>query len=360
MNGGKIVASFEVPYMQLLDADGRLTGALPPMADNPREWLAMYRMMVRARLFDAKAVNLQRTGKLGTYPSCLGHEAVHVGVGAALLPEDVVFPVYREIGTKFWRGVTMRDILLYWGGDERGTNYVNTPQDFPFCVPIGSQLPHAAGAALAFQLRGEARCALGFIGDGGTSQGAFYEAINFAGARGLPLVTVVVNNRYAISAPVRLQTACETLAQKGIAAGMRCLQIDGNDLLAVRVAVGEAAGRARRGGGPTLIEALSYRLSDHTTSDDATRYRSADEVAAARALEPMIRIRRFLETRELWNEELEQELRQECTAEIEEAVRQYLATPRQHVDSMFEHVLARLPRGLEAQREEARRFSGRR
>jgi pyruvate dehydrogenase E1 component alpha subunit len=360
MKSGRIVARFEVPYLQLLDADGQLTGALPALADNPREWLAMYRMMVRARLFDTKAVNLQRTGKLGTYPSCLGQEAVHVGVGAALLPQDLVFPVYREIGTKFWRGVAMRDILLYWGGDERGTHYVNTPQDFPFCVPIGSQMPHAAGAALSFQLRGEARCALGYIGDGGTSQGAFYEAINFAGARGLPMIAMVVNNQYAISAPVRVQTACETLAQKGIAAGMNCLQVDGNDLLAVRVAVGEAAERARRGDGPTLIEALSYRLSDHTTSDDATRYRDADEVAVARTREPMIRMRRFLEARALWNEELEQELRAECTAEIEEAVRQYLATPRQSVDTMFEHVLARLPRGLEAQREEARRFSGRR
>lgn len=360
MTEAKIVARFEVPYVQCLDEEGRLTGALPPLADAPNEWLAMYRMMVRARLFDAKAVNLQRTGKLGTYPSCLGQEAVHVGVGAALLPQDVVFPVYREIGTKFWRGVTMRDILLYWGGDERGTQYVNTPQDFPFCVPIATQMAHAAGAAFAFQLRGEARCALGYIGDGGTSQGAFYEAINFAGARRLPMIAMVVNNQYAISAPVRVQTACETLAQKGIAAGLRCVQVDGNDLLAVRATVGEAAERARRGDGPTLIEALTYRLSDHTTSDDATRYRDAAEVAAARTREPMIRMRRLLEARGLWNAELEQALRAECTAEIEEAVREYLATPRQHVDSMFEHVLARMPRALEAQRNEARRYSGRR
>lgn len=360
MNGGSTIASFSVPYLQLLDADGRLTGPLPPLADKPEEWLAMYRMMVRTRLFDTKAVNLQRTGKLGTYPPCLGQEAVHVGVGAALLPQDVVFPVYREIGTKFWRGVTMRDVLLYWGGDERGTDYVNTPQDFPFCVPIASQMPHAAGAALAFKLRGEARCALGYIGDGGTSQGAFYEAINFAGARGLPLVTVVVNNQYAISAPVRVQTACETLAQKGIAAGIRCQQIDGNDLLAVRAAVGEAAERARRGDGPTLIEALTYRLSDHTTSDDASRYRDADEVTAARTREPMVRMRRFLEESKLWSDAQEAAWRAQCSAEIEAAVHEYLATPRQAVDAMFDHVYAHLPRSLEWQREEARRFSGRR
>ena len=360
MNAGPIVASFQVRALSLLQPSGEPSGELPASAGGPAEWLAMYRMMVRARLFDAKAVNLQRTGKLGTYPSCLGQEAVHVGVGAALRPEDLVFPVYREIGTKFWRGVEMKDILLYWGGDERGTNYVESPEDFPFCVPIGSQMPHAAGAALAFQLRGQPRVALGYIGDGGTSQGAFYEAINFAGARRLPMVTMVVNNRYAISAPVSVQTVCATLAQKGIAAGMPCLQIDGNDFLAVRAAVADAAARARDGGGPTLIEALTYRLSDHTTSDDATRYREAAEVEAARAREPLLRARRFLEARGLWNESLEAQLRAECGAEIDAAVQDYLATPRQSVDSLFDHVYARVPRALEAQREEARRFGGRR
>jgi pyruvate dehydrogenase E1 component alpha subunit len=360
MNDRHVVAQFQVPFVQLLDSQGQAAGTLPDFATRPAELLAMYRVMVQARLFDAKAVNLQRTGKLGTYPSCLGHEAVHVGVGAALLPEDVVFPVYREIGTKFWRGIEMKDVLLYWGGDERGTLYVNSPQDFPFCVPIGSQMPQAAGAALAFQLRGEARCALGYIGDGGTSQGAFYEALNFAGARALPLVTVIVNNQYAISAPISTQTACETLAQKGIAAGMRCVQLDGNDLLAVRQVVAEAADRARSGGGPTLIEAMTYRLADHTTSDDASRYRPAAEVAAARALEPMVRTRAFLEARGWWDEGAEQQLRSEWAARIDEAVRQYLATPRQSADSMFEHVYAEPPPGLQQQREQARRFVGRR
>jgi pyruvate dehydrogenase E1 component alpha subunit len=358
MDGGKIVASFEIRYHQYLGPDGHLTAELPPIAAQPKEWLAMYRMMVQARLFDTKAVNLQRTGKLGTYPSCLGHEAVHVGAGAALLPQDVVFSVYREIGTKFWRGIEMKDILLYWGGDERGTAYANSPQDFPFCVPIASQMPHAAGAALAFQLRNEARVALGYIGDGGTSQGAFYEAINFAGARALPMIALVVNNQYAISAPVRVQTSCETLAQKGIAAGMHCVQIDGNDLLAVRAIVGEAAERARTGGGATLIEAMSYRLSDHTTSDDATRYRPTEEVVEARKREPLIRMRKFLEANGLWDDAAEAALRAECTAAVEDAVREYLATPRQSVDSIFDHVFAHPPANLQHQRDDARRFAG--
>ena len=192
-------------------------------------------------------------------------------------PDDVLFTVYREIGIKFWRGVALLDLLLYWGG-ESATNYRHTPQDFPFCIPIGSQMPHAAGAALAMQIRGERRCALVCIGDGGTSQGAFYEAINLAGVKSLPLVCVIINNGWAISVPVRAQTAALTLAQKAIAAGVPALQVDGNDALVVCAAVREAVEGARSGAGPTVIEALTYRLSDHTTSDDASRYRSAQEV----------------------------------------------------------------------------------
>jgi pyruvate dehydrogenase E1 component alpha subunit len=317
----------------------------------------MYRAMVRVRAFDAKAMNLQRTGQLGTYPSCLGHEATHVGVGAAMLPEDTLFTVYREIGTKFWRGVELSDILLYWGGDERGTRYARTPQDFPFCVPIGSQMPQAAGAALAYQIRGEPRCVLAFIGDGGTSQGAFYEAINFAGARALPLVCVIVNNRWAISMPVQAQTAAQTLAQKAVAAGIPALQIDGNDALIVRETVGAALERARAGGGPSVIEALTYRLSDHTTSDDASRYRPAGELEAAWSLDPIPRLRAFLSQREWWDETEEQSWRRACAQEIEAAVQHYLATPKQSSDAMFDFLYAELPPALRAQREDARRYA---
>jgi 2-oxoisovalerate dehydrogenase E1 component alpha subunit len=251
----------------------------------------------------------------------------------------------------------MLDILLYWGGDERGTIYRRNPQDFPFCIPIGSQMPHAAGAALSFQIRGEARCALVFIGDGGTSQGAFYEALNLAGAKSLPLVCVIVNNRWAISVPVETQTASQTLAQKAIAAGIPGQQVDGNDVLIVREVVGEALERARQGGGPSVIEALTYRLSDHTTSDDATRYRRAEEVAAAQRLEPIGRMRRFLEARGLWSEAQEEQLRRECAAQVDAAVKQYLATPRQSSDTMFDYLFAQLPDGLRAQREDARRYA---
>jgi 2-oxoisovalerate dehydrogenase E1 component alpha subunit len=357
MTSGKVVAGFEIAYRGCLASDGTLCGPLPAFASDTQLLQQLYRAMVRARVFDTKAVNLQRTGKLGTYPSCLGHEATHVAVGSAMRAEDVLFTVYREIGAKFWRGVDMLDVLLYWGGDERGTNYRQSPQDFPFCVPIGSQMPQAAGAALAIQIRGERRCVLVFIGDGGTSQGAFYEALNLAGAKKLPLVCVIVNNRWAISVPVSAQTAAQTLAQKAIAAGIPALQVDGNDVLIVRESVAEALERARGGGGPSVIEALTYRLSDHTTSDDATRYRSAEEVEAAQRLEPIARTRAFLESRGLWDEPAEVALRRECGEAVETAVKQYLATPKQSTDTMFDYLYAQLPTALRAQREDARRYS---
>src|SRR5690606_38748817 len=250
---------------------------------------------------DAKAINLQRTGKLGTYAPCTGHEATHVGVGAAMRPEDVLCPVYREYGTQLWRGVTLTEILTYWAGDERGTDFAGPRQDFPWCVPIGSQCPHAAGVAMAFRIRGEPRVAVAYIGDGGTSQGAFHESVNLAGARRLPVVFVVVNNGWAISVPTSLQTAAQTFAQKGLGNGVPGVRVDGNDVIAVRKVMEEALAKARRGEGPMVVEAVTYRLSDHTTADDASRYRPAEELEAAWKVEPLVRTRRYLTERGWWD-----------------------------------------------------------
>jgi pyruvate dehydrogenase E1 component alpha subunit len=310
-----------------------------------------------ARVFDAKAVNLQRTGQLGTYASCLGHEATHVGVGAAMRPEDVLAPVYREYGTQLWRGVSMTEILTYWGGDERGNDFAVPRSDFAWCVPIASQTLHAAGAAMAFKLRREKRCALAYIGDGGTSEGAFYEAINLAGARTLPVVFVIVNNGWAISVPVSAQTAAVTLAQKAIAAGIPGVQVDGNDLIAVRQTVGEALDAAREGAGPTVIEALTYRLSDHTTADDASRYRSDAEVRQAWEVEPLHRIRSFLTKAGTWSAEEEQSLLKECARQVDAAVAAYLGTAKQSTDAMFDHLFAELPKHLREQRATARSYA---
>jgi pyruvate dehydrogenase E1 component alpha subunit len=223
-------------------------------------------------------------------------------------------------------------------------------------VPIATQTLHAAGAAMAFKVRKEPRCALADIGDGGTSEGAFYEALNLAGSRALPVVFVIVNNGWAISVPVSEQTAARTLAQKAVAAGIPGVQVDGNDVLAVRDVVSGALEAARRGEGPCLIEALTYRLSDHTTADDASRYRSGQEVKDAWALEPLIRIREFLLRTGAWDAAKESLLLEDCAHRVDAAVSEYLAIPKPSTDAMFEHLFAELPAHLHEQRLIARKY----
>ncbi|MEP6884504.1 MAG: pyruvate dehydrogenase (acetyl-transferring) E1 component subunit alpha [Gammaproteobacteria bacterium] len=350
------VAEFKIHYRQILDPSGVAVAPLPEFAQDLGEALRMYRAMTLVRVFDAKSVNLQRTGQLGTYPSSLGHEAAHIGIGAAMRPEDVLAPVYREFGTQLWRGVTMTEILSYWGGDEIGNDFAVPRQDFAWCVPIATQTLHAAGAAMAFKILKQPRCALAYIGDGGTSEGAFYEAINLAGARALPVVFVIVNNGWAISVPVAAQTAAQTLAQKAVAAGIPGVQVDGNDVFAVREVVSEALESARHGAGPTLIEALTYRLSDHTTADDASRYRPDAQVKEAWRLEPLLRIREFLVTRGVWDSAKEQDLLEECTRKVDASVSEYLAKAKPSTDAMFDHLFAVLPAHLHEQRRIARKY----
>jgi pyruvate dehydrogenase E1 component alpha subunit len=271
-------------------------------------------------------------------------------------PQDVLAPVYREIGTQLWRGVSMLEILTYWGGDERGNDFAGPRADFAWCVPIATQTLHAAGAAMAFKVRKEPRCAVAYIGDGGTSEGAFYEALNVAGARSLPVVFVIVNNGWAISVPVSQQTAARTLAQKAVAAGIPGVQVDGNDVFAVRAVVAQALAAARSGAGPTLIEALTYRLSDHTTADDAGRYRAAEEVEHAWTLEPLQRLRTYLYESGAWSQAQEQALLADCARAIDGAVGEYLKRGKPSTDAMFEHLFAVLPSHLREQRATARKY----
>ena len=338
-----VAATFEIRFTRYLDPTGRETAPLPSFAADPRALVSDYRAMVFMRALDAKAIAMQRTGQIGTYASTLGKEAIDAGIGAVLAPNDVVLPSYRESGILMLRGVSPHRTLLYWGGDERGNVFPESPHDFPFNVPIASQLPHAVGVAYAMKLRREPRVALAMCGDGATSKGDFYEAINAAGAWNLPLVVVVVNNQYAISVPRRMQSAAQTLAQKAIAAGIACEQVDGNDLIAVRDAVGRAVERARSGGGPTLLEALTYRLSDHTTADDATRYRSAEELAAQWKEEPILRLRTWLHAKGAWAQTDEQVLARDAQAHVQKMVQAYLDTPPPGPEQMFDHLYARLP-----------------
>jgi 2-oxoisovalerate dehydrogenase E1 component alpha subunit len=247
----------------------------------------------------------------------------------------------------------MVELFLFWGGDERGSDFAEAREDFPICVPVATHAPHAVGVALAFKLRHEPRVALCAFGDGATSKGDVAEALNFAGVWRLPLVFVINNNHWAISVPVDQQTAAKTLAQKAIAAGIEGEQVDGNDVIAVREAVGRAVAKARAGGGPHLIEALTYRLSDHTTADDARRYRSDSDVSRHWAEDPITRLRNFLVGRGIWAKTDEERLLAEVSAEVEKAAETYLTTPPQDPATIFDFTYETLPKDLVEQRQAA-------
>jgi 2-oxoisovalerate dehydrogenase E1 component alpha subunit len=345
-----VAAHFEILYSQFLDPQGKVATTFPAFAKDAAALIPLYKAMVLMRTYDAKAIALQRTGQLGTYASILGKEAVEAGVGAAMEKDDVLFCTYRENGVQIMRGVTMRELFLYWGGDERGSDFAGSRRDFPVCITIASQCLHAVGVAYAIKLRKEPRVAICMLGDGATSKGDFYESINAAGAWQLPVVFVVTNNQWAISVPRKAQSAAQTLAQKAIAAGFEGVQVDGNDVIAVHHAMREALAKARSGGGPTLIEAVTYRLADHTTADDASRYRPPEELAEAWKREPVLRLRNYLSEAGVWNRSLEEELLRQCNEQVQAAAQAYLDTPPPPVEQMFDHLYATLPAAFAAQR----------
>lgn len=354
-----IAAKFEIEYLQYLGPDGKAVAELPAAFRDPKALLPLFRQMLFVRVFDTKSIALQRTGKLGTYASCLGHEATHIGIGAAMLPEDVFAPSYREYGAQFMRGVRPREVLMYWGGDERGNDFSGPAHDYPWSVPIATQCLHAAGAALAFKLRGEKRVAVTCCGDGGSSKTDTYAAINSAGAYTLPFVQCIINNGWAISVPRSAQTGAATLAQKGIAGGLHCLQVDGNDLFAVLEGMRRAMERARSGSGGSVIEFLTYRLHDHTTADDARRYRDDAEVKAAWTRDPIPRLRTWLTAEKVWGETQEKAWAEDCGKRVDVEINAYLESKVQPVEAMFDYLYADPPADLLAQRAAAIEWEGR-
>jgi pyruvate dehydrogenase E1 component alpha subunit len=343
-------AGFDIGHTAYLGPDGKPLRSLPEGLSSPDTLEALYRGMVLARTFDAKAIALQRTGRLGTYASMLGQEAVGVGIAHAMQPEDVLLPSFREHALQIQRGVKPEEVLLYWGGDERGSAFSEPAHDFPVCITVGGHAPHAAGVALAFKLRAEPRVAVCVFGDGATSKGDVYEALNVAGVWQLPVVFIVSNNQWAISTPRREQTAADTLAQKAVAAGIHGEQVDGNDVVAVADVTHAALTRARSGI-PSLVECLTYRLGDHTTVDDASRYRDDAEVSEWWQKDPIARLRLYLHESAGWDKAREEALLDDCAREIEAAAERYLAAPAEPPEAIFDHLYARLPDSLAGQRE---------
>lgn len=344
----------EIRFTRYLDAEGKPVGDMPDWGCGDSPWVDYYQQMVLARQFDTKAISLQRTGQLGTYASLLGAEALDVVSAKLMQAEDVLVPYYRNHAMQMIRGMPISQLFLYWGGDERGSAAVEMRRDLPNAVPIATQCLHACGVATALKLRGQHQAVLTMIGDGGTSKGDFLEAINVAGAWQLPVVFIINNNQWAISVPRSKQCIAPTLAQKALGAGIRGEQVDGNDAVALHEVIGQALERARAGKGPTLVEALSYRLSDHTTADDATRYRPSEELKEAWKREPVARLRNWLHQQGLWDEAREQAWQAETKQLIETAVEAYQAMPPQSVDELYNHLYAECPPGLAEQREQTR------
>lgn len=343
--------------LQVLDPEGRADPELLPDFDDATLRL-IYRRMLEARLTDRICLTLQREGRMGTYPPVEGQEACQVGSVLALDEGDWIVPSFRELAAALVRGVPLEKIFLYWMGNEEGSRLSRSLRFLPFAVPVGSQTLHAVGLAMAIAYRRQRDAVLCFFGDGATSEGDFHEALTFAGVRKAPVIFLCQNNAWAISVPCKAQCAATSLAAKGVGYGIPAIQIDGNDPFAAYLAVRAALERARDGEGPSFIEAVTYRLGPHTTSDDPRRYRSDEEVERMRPLEPLVRYRRFLEERGLWTEKWEGELATEIRSRIAEGVRLAESRPAPGPEAMFEHMFAELPPHLARQKADLLADSG--
>jgi len=348
----------KIEPVQMVDAEGIVLDE-NAVAAIPDELIHnMYRLMVFTRLWNAKALSLQRQGRMGTLASVRGQEAANVGMGLALAPGDWFCPAFREYGAQFARGVRPQELYVYWGGDERGMKPPEGSRVLPICITVGSHLCHAAGIAYAAKVGGEKIAVLSSSGDGSTSQGDFHESLNFAAVYKIPVVFAIQNNHWAISVPVERQTATRTLAEKACAYGIDGYGVDGNDVVAVYLTVKRLLDEARFEFKPSLVELVTYRLDDHTTSDDATRYRPEEMVAPWRARDPIDRTRKYLMAKRGWDERQEADLIAQCTEEVEQMVREYEATPPPNPADMFNYQYFEEPWHLKEQREEVLRLLG--
>src|SRR5436309_2774340 len=338
---------FAIEHLSILDSDGTLDTALEPQL-SPDDLRRLYRAMLLGRRLDERMLRLQRQGRIGTFAPIKGQEASQLGSVFTLRKTDWMVPSFRETAAMLWRGWPIEKILLLFAGYLEGGQPAPEQHDLPITIPVGTQLPHAVGLAYAAQYRGDDAVVMAYCGDGATSEGDFHEALNFAGVWHVPIVFVVQNNQWAISVPLKKQTHSRTLAQKALAYGFPGIQVDGNDVLAVYAASREAVDRARGGGGPTLVECVTYRLGVHTTADDPTKYRSEEEVKAWERKDPLTRFSAYLEKKNL----LQSGLEQQVDDEIAQAVRRFEAAPPADPLTMFEHAYATPPPGLLAQRDE--------
>jgi pyruvate dehydrogenase E1 component alpha subunit/2-oxoisovalerate dehydrogenase E1 component alpha subunit len=344
------------PLLQVLDAGGRLVGPDPGLpADDLRR---LYRHMLKMRVLDTRMLSLQRQGRIGFYGTAAGQEAAVTGSAYAWREGDWVFPALREMGVSLWRGTTVQEIVCQLIGNS-GDVLIGRQMPCHFSdrrvrtvawsSVIGTQLPHAMGAAWAAKLEKDGNICVGYLGDGASSSGDFHAAANFAGVLRLPVVFFCQNNQWAISVPLAAQTASASIAVKAVAYGFPGVRVDGNDILAVISAAREAADRARRGEGPTLVEAVTFRMSGHSSSDDPSRYRDPALVAEWERRDPVARFRAYLTARGTLEAKDEERWTQELNEEIGAAITAAEALPPPPIESMFTDVYKDMPRALEEQ-----------
>jgi len=330
------------PVVEVLSGGGRVD--VPAQTQR-----RLYEDMVLLRSFDERAINLQRQGRIGTFPPSLGQEASEIGSAHAVRRSDWVVPSYRDHGALMVHGLPLSNVVLFAMG--RTPSLSSAVRALPTSIPIATHLPHAVGLAIASQKLGRDDVAIAYFGDGGTSEGDFHEALNFAGVFKAPVIFFCQNNGWAISVPRSRQTASETLAQKAVAYGVTGQRVDGNDVLAVYQVVGEAAARARRGEGPTLVESLTYRLGPHTTADDPTRYRPAEEYQDWKETrDPIQRMAGYLMAHGLLTPEEDQAIRGEAQARIQAEVEAAEALPPVEPAGMFQYVFQDAPALLDQER----------
>lgn len=355
----KPVYKTEIQHLSILDEEGRLDEKLAAEVQDvltDAKCAELLRDMMVHRELDEAAFRLQRSGRMGTFPQNKGQEAVAIGVQLALKKgQDQIIPSYRENGALFQHGLPMHYVLLHWMGDERGNAIPAKYAVSPVCVEIGAQCLHAAGWAWAFKLQnkknGTDKIAAVFFGDGATSEGDFHEGMNFASVLKAPALFICQNNGFAISVPTAKQSASETFAQKALAYGMPTIQVDGNDLFAVYKAARDNVARIRNGEGPAFIEALTYRLADHTTADDASRYRTKQDLEAARAAEPFVRLRKYLSSKGMWDDETEAAARERAKKIVREVIEAATTIEPPKTSDIFDHAFADLPADLKKQRD---------
>lgn len=345
----RTVFSGKVEFVQILDKDGNADAKLLPKLSD-EQFKQLYYWMLYGRLVDEKLLALQRSGRMGTFAQILGQEA-QVGAALALQKDDWLVPSFRENALMLAMGAKPEDFFMAFGGFEEGQQFSGL-NILPISIPVGTQPLHAVGIAWAFKKRREKKAVLVFFGDGGTSEGDFHEAMNFASVYQVPCVFVCQNNQWAISVPRKTQSHSETLAQKALGFGMQGLQIDGNDVLSVYWAVDYALKKAKSGGGPTLIEMLTYRVADHTTADDATRYRPKEEVEYWKKRDPLARLQKFLRAKGAWTQNWEEKMAAEIRARIEKSVQNYEALSQPPVTNMVDFVFAVPTAELQQQRAE--------